>query len=429
MCICQELCQQASTRLDSKVVHVENAVTDLTALLLSWGEGEALVEEEEDMQRKPPSTATSMARQEVHFYPGEASALRRRQLWREMQQEANYLREFFCHQNLDALVKLTRTTLENLRKRINASSALGYTELSEEQKKEHQPVFEASATLAIPSLLMKPSLEEIQTAVNNIVQIVLCTYKRVYLWGQNRSLLKPDRNQSNILAARSSKGNITQVEEATPPGKQLKNFHRLVSENKEVAKLVSFLSTTVTSSKRLVTEALEQFNKYQELWTVDRDVRLKEFMETKPLISEFEAEMRKYEDQEVLIMDEPNSVVAGPIALKTGTYKYVSKNCAFQVAGSYITLFPCSGPPDNLKISLCAETKGWKVALGRRMNEMYRQVMQDTLDQIEDLSKRLSRPIEDLDDIRVTMAAQKELRENEITIDLSLGPIEVSPEL
>ena len=59
------------------------------------------------------------------------------------------------------------------------------------------------------------------------------------------------------------------------------------------------------------------------------------------------------------------------------------------------------------------------------MNEMYRQVMQDTLDQIEDLSKRLSRPIKDLDDIRVTMAAQKELRENEITIDLSLGPIEV----
>lgn len=62
------------------------------------------------------------------------------------------------------------------------------------------------------------------------------------------------------------------------------------------------------------------------------------------------------------------------------------------------------------------------------MNEKYRQVMLDTLDQIEDLSKRLSRPIKDLDDIRVTMAAQKELRENEITIDLSLSPIEVSPE-
>lgn len=319
----QELCQQASATLDSKVALVEKAVIELTDLLLSWGDGEALAEDEDDVHRKPPSTAASSGRQEVHFHPGEASALRRRQLWREMQQEADYLREYFNHQNLDALIKLTRTTLENLRKRINASSALGYTELSEEQKKEHQPVFEASATLAIPSIVMKPSLEEIQTAVNNIVQIVLCTHKCVYLWGQDRSGLKPAGNHGNSHATQTSKGNTAQVEEAIPPGKQLKNHYRLVSENKEVAKLVSFLSTTVTSSKRLVTEALEQFNKYQELWSVDRDAKLKEFMETKPLISEFEAEMRKYEDQEALIMDEPNSVVAGPIALKTGTYNVV----------------------------------------------------------------------------------------------------------
>ena len=293
---------------------------ELIGLLLSWGDGEALAAEEDDVQRKPPSTATSIGRQEVHFHPGEASALRRRQLWREMQQEADYLREYFNHQTLDALVKLTRTTLESLRKRINASSALGYTELSEEQKKEHQPVFEASATLAIPSIVMKPSLEEIQTAVNNIVQLVLCTHKGVYLWGQDRSALKPASSHSNSLAAPISKGSVAQGDEVLPPMKQLKNHYRLVSENKEVAKLVSFLSTTVTSSKRLVTEALEQFNKYQELWSVDREAKLKEFMETKPLISEFEAEMRKYEDQEALIVDEPNSVVAGPIALKTGTY-------------------------------------------------------------------------------------------------------------
>ena len=301
-------------------MNVENAVTELIDLLLSWRSEAVLAEEEDEMQRKPPSTAASGGRQEVHCVPGAASALRWRQLWHEMQQEAEYLREYFNHQNLDALVKLTRTTLEGLRKRINASSALGYTELSEEQKREHQPVFEASATLAIPSIVMKPSLEEIQTAVNNIVQIVLCTHKSVYLWGQDRSALKAARSHNNSLAAPTSKGSILQVEEVFPPGRQLKNHYRLVSENKEVAKLVTFLSTTVTSSKRLVTEALEQFNKYQELWSVDREAKLKEFMGTKPLISEFEAEMRKYEDQEAQIMDEPNSVVAGPIALRTGTY-------------------------------------------------------------------------------------------------------------
>lgn len=44
---------------------------------------------------------------------------------------------------------------------------------------------------------------------------------------------------------------------------------------------------------------------------------------------------------------------------------------------------------------------------------------------IEDLNKRLSRPIKDLDDIRFAMAALKDIRENEIRVDMSIGPIEV----
>lgn len=45
---------------------------------------------------------------------------------------------------------------------------------------------------------------------------------------------------------------------------------------------------------------------------------------------------------------------------------------------------------------------------------------------MEDIQKKLSRPIKDLDDIRFAMAALKDIRENEIRIDMSIGPIEVS---
>ena len=48
------------------------------------------------------------------------------------------------------------------------------------------------------------------------------------------------------------------------------------------------------------------------------------------------------------------------------------------------------------------------------------------MDQIDDLSKRLSRPIKDLDDVRQAMATLREIREKEISIDSCLGPIEVS---
>ena len=51
--------------------------------------------------------------------------------------------------------------------------------------------------------------------------------------------------------------------------------------------------------------------------------------------------------------------------------------------------------------------------------------MEETFSFIEDLTKRLNRPIKDLDDIRLSMAALKEIRENEIRIDMGIGPIEV----
>nr|WAW84836.1 axonemal dynein heavy chain C [Halisarca dujardinii] len=401
----EELCRQASAAIDGSTVLVERAAHEVVALLTSWGDEElpsaekTAAGQDSRSPAPPPSTTASVVRREVGFVAGEAAAKRKQQLRQEMQQEAEYLLEYFNHQNLDALLKLTRSTLETLRKRLNASSSLGYTDRSVE-KKDNKPVFKASATLAIPSIIMKPSLEDIQNSINTVVQTVLGTYRRVYLWGQARQPVgrsdTPEPSSAGPTPlARASKGNV----HAPPPQvKQLRNFHRLVTENKEVAKLVSFLSTTVTSSKRLVTDALEQFNKYQELWTVDRDGKLKEFMEGKPSISEFETEMRKYQDQEGLVMEEPDSVQAGAIALET----------------------------ENLKISLCAETKGWKVALGRLMNELYKESMEGLLAQVEDLSKRLSRPVKDLDDIRTSMGSLKELREDEIKIDMGLVPIEES---
>lgn len=45
---------------------------------------------------------------------------------------------------------------------------------------------------------------------------------------------------------------------------------------------------------------------------------------------------------------------------------------------------------------------------------------------IEEFNKKLNRPIKDLDDIRIAMAALKEIREQQISIDFQVGPIEVT---
>lgn len=44
---------------------------------------------------------------------------------------------------------------------------------------------------------------------------------------------------------------------------------------------------------------------------------------------------------------------------------------------------------------------------------------------VSDYSKRLARQINDLEDVRNAMAALEDIRQNEIRIDMILGPIEV----
>jgi dynein heavy chain len=52
--------------------------------------------------------------------------------------------------------------------------------------------------------------------------------------------------------------------------------------------------------------------------------------------------------------------------------------------------------------------------------------MEEMFEFIEDLNKKLSRPLKDLDDIRFAMQSLKDIRENEIKIDMGITPIEVS---
>ena len=81
---------------------------------------------------------------------------------------------------------------------------------------------------------------------------------------------------------------------------------------------------------------------------------------------------------------------------------------------------------EKLKFGLLAETKAWRLHYSKFCNTKYRNEMERTFEFIDDLNKRLSRPMKDLDDIRFAMSALKEIREKEIMIDMNIGPIEVS---
>uniref|UniRef100_A0A8C3PI70 Uncharacterized protein n=2 Tax=Charadriiformes TaxID=8906 RepID=A0A8C3PI70_9CHAR len=81
---------------------------------------------------------------------------------------------------------------------------------------------------------------------------------------------------------------------------------------------------------------------------------------------------------------------------------------------------------ESLKIALIQECRSRQRTFGLALNKKSVTDMDEIYSFIENVSKRLSRPIHDLDDVRGAMEALKEIRENEIKIDMTVGPIEES---
>jgi dynein heavy chain len=92
-----------------------------------------------------------------------------------LQEQADELFNQFNFKNLDAMIRLMKTVLENIRKRVLAATksiiTYGNVEENEEVKKDI-PVFKTYAILATPNLIIQPSVDEMQQSLNKCIQNV-----------------------------------------------------------------------------------------------------------------------------------------------------------------------------------------------------------------------------------------------------------------
>uniref|UniRef100_A0A671S0V1 Dynein heavy chain 5, axonemal-like n=1 Tax=Sinocyclocheilus anshuiensis TaxID=1608454 RepID=A0A671S0V1_9TELE len=263
-----------------------------------------------------------------------------------------------------------------------------YTEADSSSRQKgsgQQPIFRVGVCLAIPNIIMVPGLDEVQQALNRAVDCVVSVSKGVGQWSKER--ISKVCSTSDISAS---------ANQAIPV--QIKNYHKSISENKEIVKLVSVLSTSINSTKKEIMNALDPFSLYHHIWKKDREETIQKFIQGNPLLSEFESQILYYRDLELEINTEPEFISVGALALYTA----------------------------DLKLSLTAETKSWMVDFGHHCNRKYRMEMEQIFTFIDEASKKLNRTIKDLDDIRIAMATLKEIREHQISIDFQVGPIEES---
>ncbi|MGH0159990.1 UNVERIFIED_CONTAM: hypothetical protein FKN15_038542 [Acipenser sinensis] len=296
-----------------------------------------------------------------------------------------------CQKNTDALVKSTKLSVDALKRRLHVVSSKYQAAVQPIKTSNQAPLFKAAIQLAIPNVLMRPSLDEIQAVLNKTVNTILSMAKDIPLWNFSHLHHKQLQTEQNSARDAGDDGKMTKQVVLKPLDKQL-------SEHKDIIKVVVQLSSIISSLKADAIDVLENFSSFSNLWTQDPDDQVKEFLETNPLLPEFNAQITSYTKLEDQIRELPSVCTMGSVQ--------------------------CDIEP--LKLALTQECRNWKRAFGTALNKKSSTDMDEIISFIDGLSKRLNRPIVDLDDVRGAMAALKEYRDAEIRIDMTIGPIEES---
>nr|XP_034491996.1 dynein heavy chain 5, axonemal [Marmota flaviventris] len=419
----KDLCVNGAQILRFKSSLVEEAVNELINMLLDqqvppkeekvFDENHIDSKSETSAKREEGTSDALTSFLNAGAGPLSLTAIPKKKKQPEMVEAACELLSHFNHQNADALLKVTRNTLEAIRKRIHSSHVMNFRDSNSasKAKQNNLPIFRANVTLAIPNIAMAPALEDVQQTLNKAVECIVSVPKGVRQWSREPSS-KKKAHERKMAALQNNEESDSDVEMednelqetievasvTLPIPVQPKNYYKNVSDNKEIIKLVSVLSTIISSTKKEVITSMDCFKRYNHIWQKEKEETVMTFITQNPLLSEFESQILYFQNLEQEINAEPEYICVGSIALFTA----------------------------DLKFALTTETKAWMLVIGRHCNRKYRSEMESIFTLVEEFSKKLSRPIKDLDDIRIAMATLREIREQQIPIDFQVGPVEES---
>ncbi|VEN47384.1 unnamed protein product, partial [Callosobruchus maculatus] len=436
-CFCgkiEAVCRNAAIELHKKSLMVEEAVEEILSLVkrIDIAPEGATTEDGfafEDQSAGEPATSSSQQQQSdwslvwecfdkphILLSGGMAKAMQD-----IVKSAVGDMRRYYSRKIVDVLVRVTRTSLDALRRRF----AMEYIS-------ERTPVFKINSVLIIPKVGIQPTLDEVQEVLVRVGKNIVSVSKGVGQWtagevqatprkrsawrklaGHKSDLAEIVNNsrlyQPTATASAKGQGQVrTQEEDFKMRRRKLyrlmseerpkfpmqqRNFHNHVMENKEVVKMLSLLSTCMQDMKTEVTQFIIRWRPYSMLWKNEKTQR--ELLNA--CLTEFEMSLRKHAELNERIATEPNTfVIANCLAIST----------------------------DQLKYGLLTEIKSCTYRIGQAMKKKYRREMDYVYAVISDMERKLDRNIRDLDDVRMIMDTLKKIREQETDMELKIEPIE-----
>lgn len=264
--------------------------------------------------------------------------------------------------------------------------------------KRKKSVFLLNAILMIPNISIRPTLDELQEALVQAGKTVTGVSKGVSQWNSRENQLQVARKTSQKNMNLSDKARRRKLyrllsEERPQMPHMTKSFYSYVMDNKEVVKTLSLLGNCCRNVKNDLQNWIKTWKPFHFLWKNDKTIRqLLEYT-----LIDFETTLRYLTELDLNLSLVPDMEFFGQcVVLST----------------------------EKLKLGLICEIKAYTHKLGQAMKKKYKREMDYVYAVINEMDRKLDRPIRDLDDVRMIMDTLGKIREQEVDMDLKIDPIE-----
>ena len=273
-------------------------------------------------------------------------------------EEIQKLSKYYNWSMYQALLHATKYSLNAMKERICGRRNA--------PKMQLKPFFDVDVLLDQGQCILKPSLDDIQSAINRAASHVLKSTKNVQNWNQK------DR-----------------------PEEEREPFYDWIAKDKEIVKVILLLTGSIQGTKNAVHTFVESFEEYQWLWGKNINNELRLFTSNSPQLEDYEEKLREFTNFENKVNKIQSAHQIGALNLTT----------------------------DHLKDGLKSKIQQWKEAFSRELHKKAKSSLDHLTDDIKQLKFKLQKPAQDIDTLGNIMYALEEIRKKESDIDLQFRPV------
>ena len=381
-------CKSAAVQLNTKSRAIEEAVEDIIELAQGEGCRRRGCDEDEDDEEAEYDSLSLADRQHLQTVSSAARELRRNS----------------CKRVIDKLTTLIKSSLRALAKHFERPKETDSDAVKQqlrfdfEDRNPHEDtVFVLDAFLEIPGIQVRPTVEEVQSALSSAGKIIISIAGGVAQWRQikrkegNIPGLVPNCDSKKEMKLYNPEKLVTPLIEEKPA-----NFLKVVSESKEVTKSYYLLANSLSKFSLDVVNINNTWSKYSPIWMNEKDEFVKDLISNKPDLAAYENLLVDYKLLKSQMMREEEFYL-------TGRFKLCTK---------------------QLRKTMMKEVDSWISLIARSMLSRYKSEMDHIVNLILDMDIKFDRAIITLDDIRIIMETQKKLREMEIDVEMQINNIQ-----